>query len=44
MLDLEAYKKEKNLCSQDVVNRISKYYPKFDLPLELAACDYLTGV
>ena len=44
MLDLEAYKKEKNLCSQDVVNRISKYYPKFDLPLELAVCDDDTGV
>ena len=44
MLDLEAYKKEKNLCSQDVVNTISKLYKKFDLPLELAACDYLTGV
>ena len=44
MLDLEAYKKEKNLCSQDVVNRISKYYPKFDLLLELAVCDDDTGV
>ena len=44
MLDLEAYKKEKNLCSQDVVNTVSKLYKKFDLPLELAACDYLTGV
>ena len=44
MFDLEAYKKEKNLCSQDVVNTVSKLYKKFDLPLELAACDYLTGV
>ena len=44
MLDLEAYKKEKNLCSQDVVNTVSKLYKKFDLPLELAACDQMTGV
>lgn len=44
MFDLEAYKKEKNLCSQDVVNTVSKLYKKFDLPLELAACDQLTGV
>lgn len=29
MFDLEAYKKEKNLCSQDVVNTVSKLYKKF---------------
>lgn len=44
MFDLETYKKEKNLCSQEVVNTVSKLYKKFDLPLELAACDQLTGV
>lgn len=44
MLDLEAYKKEKNLCSQDVVNTVSKLYKKFDLPLEFAVCDNDTGV
>lgn len=44
MLDLEAYKKEKNLCSQEVVNVIGTVYKKFDTPLELAVCDPDTGV